>query len=254
MRAPKLSWLVLALALATSSCVGDRLMKITDGVQHALNLGTNARLEEEQKDALTLAAEGDRLRDARLPDYTAAHDAYRLALQLEPRNPYIHVAIATAYIRQAASEHEKSKPSVWRWFGDSVAARNAKKYFNRAIGVCKEALQINPNHSGAHFALAEAYARMEDWSTSAQKLDEIEAKRLIGDRQEAAFYAWRGYVRMKMGNRSGARDDFEKSIEFGRPQPFAEYAEYVANPPSFLEMLFSFGGATQFDPVVGVER
>jgi tetratricopeptide (TPR) repeat protein len=215
------------------------------------NLDSNAAVEATQKDAIALAANGDQMRDSFLPDYTAAHDAYRMALGLEPRNPYLHVAAATAYIREASTDHERSKASLLalRPFGDSGAARKAKKSFNRAVSACSEALKINPNHFGALFALAEAHARLDDFPQALVHFDDIEKRKLIPVRHEAAFYAWRGYVKLNLGQRSSAFRDFEMAIEYGRPHPYAEYADYMINPPGFLEAISD--GSTLLSFIVG---
>lgn len=241
---------VLAALLATAtSCVSPlgTLMK----ADRSAHLAANSRVEHDQKDALELAAVGDRLRDGALPDYAAAQDAYRMALRLEPRNPYLHVASATAYIRQAADELKQSRPSIWQPLGNPAAARNAHRYFQRATSACEAALKINPNHFGAHFALAEAYALMERYNDAASKLDEIEQKQLIPARQQAAFYAWRGYVRGQQGKRAGSLEDLEHAVGTGRPYVFAEYASALANPPDVCETVSSCGAVASFAPVVG---
>ncbi len=224
-----------SLALVALSTMGCETVR--GGLGNLGNLLSNDAVEAVTKDALALATQGDAMRDR--GDFRAAHDAYRTALQLEPRNPYIHVAIATAYVRQAGIAHENSKVSFpFRPFGDPGAARDATKYFNRALASCREALAINPNHAGAHFATAEAYAAVEDFRVAEEKFDDIEKRGLIPQRQEAAFYAWRGYARHRLGRREKAREDFQKASEMGRPFSFAEYSEFAANPPSPLEQWF----------------
>jgi tetratricopeptide (TPR) repeat protein len=220
---------LVALALCATGCETVR-----GGLGNIGNLLSNDAVAAGTMDALALATQGDAMRDR--GDFRAAHDAYRTALQLEPRNPYIHVAIATAYVRQAGIAHENSKVQIpFRPFGDPGAARDATKYFNRALASCREALAINPNHAGAHFATAEAYAAVEDFRVAEEKFDDIEKRGLIPLRQEAAFYAWRGYVRLRLGRRERAKEDFQKASEMGRPFAFAEYSEFAANPPSPLE-------------------
>ena len=246
--ATMLASLVTSTTSACAELAAGKL--VADGLALTSNLVENSRVETE-KDALALAARGDRLRDRASPDYTAAHDAYRMALKLEPRNPYLHVAIATAYIRQAHENLEASYPSLTQWLGNPAAARDAKKFVGRAIASCNDALKINPNHFGAHFALAEAYARMERYQESLVKLDEIEGKQLIPVRQQAAFYAWRGYVRSQLGKRSASLEDLEHAVEVGRPYPFSEYADALANPPNACEWLSSCGAVARFDAVVG---
>lgn len=220
---------LVALALCTTGCETVR-----GGLGNIGNLLSNDAVAAGTMDALALATQGDAMRDR--GDFRAAHDAYRTALQLEPRNPYIHVAIATAYVRQAGIAYENSKVQLpFRPLGDPGAARDATKYFNRALASCREALAINPNHAGAHFATAEAYAAVEDFRVAEEKFDDIEKRGLIPQRQEAAFYAWRGYVRLRLGRRERAKEDFQKASEMGRPFAFSEYSEFAANPPSPLE-------------------
>lgn len=215
---------------------------------HSLSTGNRSLVDNDtvatQNDALALGLRGDQLRDRpTFPDYVGAHDAYRQALRLEPRNVYLLVARATAYVREAKDDYVQSKPWLLAPFGNEAAARRARKNFARALAASADALKVNPNNFGAHFVIAEVHAMREDFRSASEKLDEIERLGLIPPRQAAAFYGWRGYVRKQMFRTAESNSDFNAAIESSRPLAFAEYADAQLSMPG--------ANSVVFDPVIG---
>lgn len=179
--------------------------------------------------ATAIARQGDVYRDMTpRADYTAAHAAYREALQLEPRNTYVLVAQATAYLRQGSDE-KFSNPD-----GSATSnvekLRRADKFFKRAKTLAEKALHVNPDYGTAHFVIGEVYALMGDYPKALEKFNAMEANKQLPEGHTSTFYAWRGYVKKVTGDTSGAQADLEQAIEYAEPMEFGEYADRILNP------------------------
>lgn len=184
---------------------------------------------EATQDAIDIARQGDGFRDAGQADYKSAHFAYRKALELEPRNTYVLVAEATAYLRQGIDE-KFSNPDGSATT-DAGRLSQAEKYFKRAKTLADKALQVNPNYGTAHFVLAEMYALQGDQPKALDKFEFIDKNKLIPEGHGSTFHSWRGYVKTLNGDAAGAKADLESAVELSEPFELSEYADKVLNPP-----------------------
>lgn len=226
---------VAALALGATGCAEflTALQKgqAQGGIDPAARKGAQAGINQaaEAQDAVEIARKGDDYRDAPVADYQSAHYAYRKALELEPRNTYVLVAQATAYLRQGA-ETKFSNPDGSATT-DSSKLRTSDQFFRRAKTLADRSLQVNASYGTAHFVLAEMYALQADYPKALEKLDFIEKNKVIPEGHASTFYAWRGFVKKVSGQDDAAKADFELALEYSEPIELAEYAERIVNPP-----------------------
>jgi tetratricopeptide (TPR) repeat protein len=225
-----------ALALNSAGCA-EFLTQLQQQGQQDPNAGAKRRAglaqaaaAAEQDDALTLAMTGDSFRDGMSADYTSAHFAYRRALELEPRNTYVLVAQATAYLRQG-SEALYSNPDGSATT-DPTKRREAEKFFKRAENLAKKALEVNKDYGTAHFVVAEMYALMGSYDKAAATLDSIEKSNIIPEGHKSTFFAWKGYVYKVSGQEDKAKEAFQSAIDLAEPVDMSEYAERILNPPA----------------------
>lgn len=229
---------IAAVALCGTGCAGFfQQLQAMQGRQNspANAAATKARQEgiaataAATQSATAIARQGDLYRDMTpRADYTAAHAAYREALQLEPRNTYVLVAQATAYLRQGSDEKFSNPDGSATSNADKL--RQADKFFKRAKTLAEKALHVSPEYGTAHFVIAEVYALMGDFPKALEKLNAMEKNKQLPEGHTSTFYAWRGYVKKVTGDEAGAQADLEQAIEFAEPMEFGEYADRVLNP------------------------
>lgn len=232
---------VAALALTGSGCAGfiEQLQAMQaqqqGGIQNASGVKANqagiAAVAASSQDAIKLAEIGDAFRDG-MPraDYISAHDAYKRALELEPRNTYVLVAKATAYLREGL-EVKFSNPDGSATT-DANKLRKAETLLKRSGKLAEKALEVNASYGTAHFIVGEMYALLGDHDKAIETFDRIEKQNIIPTGHKSTFFAWRGFVKKVKGDEAGAKADLENAVENAEPLEFSEYADRVLNPPT----------------------
>jgi len=149
--------------------------------------------------------------------YVDAEDQYRAAIQLDPQNADLHIALGMALGRQGdwdgqiAEDREalRLNPNNDRAhlnLGFALARKNDQE---GAMAEYREAIRLNPNNEGAHIILGIRLSQMGDWDGAIAEY--TEAVRL--NPNNYALHYSLGMAYEHQGNRQAALQEYRTAYE-----------------------------------------